>query len=208
MRLNAEAFEKLLSQLDADREKAGEKYEQLRTRLVRFFEWRGAENPQELSDESLDRVSIKLAQGELIFDLSGYVYGVARNVLRESWEKLQRERAGLENAVEQSILPHQTFPEQDEETEKRRIYDCLEGCLAKLSDENRELILAYYQQEKGAKIQNRRLLASRLKIPINALRIRVFRIRERLEACVRECAGTDLLKYISQNTTLNERDEE
>jgi RNA polymerase sigma factor (sigma-70 family) len=208
MRLNAEAFEKLLASLDSDREKAGEKYEQLRTRLLRFFEWRGAESPDELSDETLDRVSLKLFQGELILDLSGYVYGVARNVLRESWEKQQRQRSVIEAVAEQALVSRETEGVSDDAEQEIEILRCLERCLGKLSAENRELIIAYYQQEKGAKIQNRRQLASRLGIPINALRIRVFRIRERLELCVRQCAGNDLMKYISRNTTLNEREKE
>lgn len=38
--LTANAFTKLLNRLDADRERAGEEYEDLRLTLVRFFEWR------------------------------------------------------------------------------------------------------------------------------------------------------------------------
>jgi len=48
------------------------------------------------------------------------------------------------------------------------------------------LILRYYQGEQRAKIENRRALAERLGLTINALRIRASRIRSRLEACVIE----------------------
>jgi len=64
---------------------------------------------------------------------------------------------------------------------------CLRGCLETLSNENRELILEYYQGEKREKIQNRKRLMERLGIPVNTLRMRALRLRERLQGCVEEC---------------------
>jgi DNA-directed RNA polymerase specialized sigma24 family protein len=66
---------------------------------------------------------------------------------------------------------------------ERRL-DCLERCLAELSPADRELIDQYYRGETRAKIENRRRLAEERGIPLNALRIRMLRIREKLEACV------------------------
>ena len=40
--LTQEAFDQLLNLLDHDRELAAEKYERLRRRLLRVFEWRGS----------------------------------------------------------------------------------------------------------------------------------------------------------------------
>ncbi len=48
--LTSETFAALLFSLDADRERAGEKYEDLRRTLIRFFEWRGAPFPEEHAD--------------------------------------------------------------------------------------------------------------------------------------------------------------
>jgi DNA-directed RNA polymerase specialized sigma24 family protein len=56
-----------------------------------------------------------------------------------------------------------------------------------LSPDNRELILQYYNGEKGEKIQNRKKLLDRLGIPVNTLRMRALRLRERLQGCVEEC---------------------
>jgi DNA-directed RNA polymerase specialized sigma24 family protein len=64
---------------------------------------------------------------------------------------------------------------------------CLRSCLQTLSNENRELILEYYQGEKREKIQNRKRLMERLGIPVNTLRMRALRLRERLQGCVEEC---------------------
>jgi hypothetical protein len=59
--------------------------------------------------------------------------------------------------------------------------------MMQLTPENRELLLTYYQEEKQAKIDSRRKFAENLNIPLNALRIRVFRLRETLRACVLAC---------------------
>src|ERR671938_30866 len=61
--LTAEAFTKLLARLDPDRERAGEKYEELRRTLVKFFEWRGAPFPEDQADETFNRVARKLDEG-------------------------------------------------------------------------------------------------------------------------------------------------
>lgn len=207
--LTPEAFERFLNSLDIDRDRAGEKYENLRVKLLRFFEWRGAIHPDLLADETLDRVSRKIIQGEVIYDIPGYVYGVARFVLRESWEKLQRERASHDSVDLSTVADHHAneLEEITIENEGERLTQCLDHCLDSLPAESRELILGYYQLERGAKIQNRRQLADRLGIPMNALRIRVFRIRERLETCVRNCLDKQgRVKWISGNPTHSKKE--
>ncbi len=62
-------------------------------------------------------------------------------------------------------------------------------CLKDLPDENRQLILEYYQGEKGDKIRNRKKLMERLGIPVNTLRMRALRLRERLQVCVEDCVS-------------------
>ena len=76
-------------------------------------------------------------------------------------------------------------PYEFEELEPR--VECLKLCLQSLSPENCEMILQYYQGEKGAKIENRKRLTDRFKIPLNTLRMRALRLRERLLACVEDC---------------------
>jgi len=43
--LTAQALDALLALLDSDRDRAGEKYEEIRLRLTRYFEWAGAQAP-------------------------------------------------------------------------------------------------------------------------------------------------------------------
>jgi hypothetical protein len=49
------------------------------------------------------------------------------------------------------------------------------------------LIIEYYQGERGTKIKNRKGLVERLGIPVNTLRMRALRLRERIRACVEDC---------------------
>jgi len=75
---------------------------------------------------------------------------------------------------------------------KEQRLDCLERCLDQLSPNDREVIRTYYTGDTGIKIQNRRQLAESLGIPINALRIRALRIREKLEDCVETCLSNGI----------------
>jgi hypothetical protein len=56
-----------------------------------------------------------------------------------------------------------------------------------LPPETRELIQRYYQGQGRATIENREDQARELGITGRALRIRVFRIRQNLEACIQDC---------------------
>src|SRR6516165_9977310 len=94
--IEGKTFEGLLEWLDSDRARAGERYEIIRRKLVKFFEWRGAAEAADLADRTIDRVSLKLEEGGVRREEnpSAYFYGVARNILKESWaEDAQRGRA-------------------------------------------------------------------------------------------------------------------
>jgi DNA-directed RNA polymerase specialized sigma24 family protein len=72
--------------------------------------------------------------------------------------------------------------------------DCFHGCLNGLPDEQRSLILSYYEGERSGKIENRQELAAELKIPLNALRIRAHRIRRTIEDCIGKCTENAAMK--------------
>lgn len=182
--LGPEAFEKLLVTLDPDRDLAAEKYESIRRRLVQVFRWRGCSESEALADETIDRVSRKLEQGEEILaaDPAVYFYGVARNVLKEFWTEQRKEQT-----LERSAAPVREFPGAvrdlgEQEVDER--LECLDRCLARLPRENRELITMYYRSEKSGKIAERMELAKSLGLSPGALRIKAHRIRRQLEECV------------------------
>jgi len=180
--LNQEAFDKLLVAFDVDRETAGRKYLEIRNNLTRFFEWRGCSFPEDHADETINRMAKRVFEGEAILNHSGYAMGVARLLLLEINKGRQREQSAL---AEIGAAPDVYVPEDDDESR----LTCLRSCLQTLSPDNRELILQYYQGEKGEKIENRKKLLDRLGIPVNTLRMRALRLREKLQACVEECQG-------------------
>lgn len=188
--LSPEGFERLLARLDSDRERAGARYEILRRKLVRFFEWRGVPDPDELADETIDRVARRLAGGEEIAseDPGAYFHGVARNVLREHWDRTQRRPGDV--SIE-GDLPDVSRDDEGGADDEPRL-GCFERCLAALSPETRQLVLRYYTDEKRAKIDGRQQMAQALGIGLNALRIRMFRVRATLVECVRGCLGGEM----------------
>jgi DNA-directed RNA polymerase specialized sigma24 family protein len=175
--LTQDAFDLLLAQLDADRHEAGNKYEVLRRKLMKFFEWRGCSCPDDLADETMNRVARNLEAGEQIHNFVAYCVGTARHVFLESLRTRQRERE-LQDM-------QQSLPTSAEDPDLR--LGCLECCLRELSQEDFKLIVQYYEDNKQARIKARRNLAAQLEIPLNALRIRTHRIRVRLEDCVAKC---------------------
>ena len=180
--LTKEAFDRLLGMLDMDRERAGQKYEFVRLRLVKFFQWSGAIEPDVLADETLNRVARKIEEGANIYNLNAFIQGVAKLVKAESLRSPLRKHLDIEEAYGLAA----TIDEDPEKTERRV---CLDRCLGSLSDESREIIITYYENEKGVRIECRKQLAARLGITANALRINAHRIRMGLETCVKACLG-------------------
>ncbi len=175
--LTGEAFTKFLARLDAKPERAGEQYEVIRLALAKFFDWQGAFAPEDLADEVINRVARKIDEGDALRDVPSYCHGVARLVLLEHRKNFLNRRAEVEeiNAF--------AAAEQTAEGDERPEY--LEQCLQELPVESRQLVLRYYQDERRRKIDVRAAMADQLGIPLNALRSRVQRLRERLEQCVK-----------------------
>jgi len=180
--LTPESFDKLLVAFGGDRDAGGEKYLEIRSNLMRFFEWRGCSFPEDHADETINRIAKRIDEGEEILNPSGYAMGVARLLLLEIIKSRQREQSALTEMGTSSEAY-----EAPEDGDQR--LDCLQNCLQTLSTDNRELILEYYQGEKSEKIQNRKKLLDRLGIPVNTLRMRALRLREKLQTCVEECVS-------------------
>jgi DNA-directed RNA polymerase specialized sigma24 family protein len=185
--LTPEAFEALLRQLSPDRERAGELYEAIRHKLVRLFEWRGCAAPEDLADVTFNRVARRLAEGVELRsnDPYGYFCGVAHLVYKEVLRKAAREHQALASGE----WPPPAA-EEDEPSDAR--LECLRRCLAELPPDQRDLVLRYHQgnSDQGeSNIRNRQQLAREVGIQLNALRIRVHRVRRKLESCVQACLG-------------------
>ncbi len=171
---NQKAFDKLLAWLDPDRDKAGEKYNQIRFRLIRIFACQGCCEPENLADETLDVVMGKI--NWLVENYEGnpalYFFGVAK---KKHLEQLRRKP-----------LPNLPPPEPPPE-EIDRAAECLDDCLEKLTAEHRNLVVRYHEENKGAKIRLRKQMAAELGISINALRMKIFYLHSDLRQCVDLC---------------------
>jgi RNA polymerase sigma factor (sigma-70 family) len=177
--LSQESFDTLLDWLAGNRELAGQKYEEIRHRVIRIFAGRGCYEPEDLADETINRVASKVHEIRESYsgDPALYFYAVAKNIHKEY---LRRRPTHISPVV---LIDSS---KQDEQ------FRCLEECLDLLSADSRELVIQYYQEEKKAKIHQRKLLAQRLGIAPNALRIRACRIRASLLECVEKCLGQDV----------------
>src|SRR5262249_54062245 len=141
--LNGEAFELLLAALDPDRERAAAAYERLRERTIGLLRWWGALHPEELTDETLDRVARKLAEGVPIAapSFGAYVRGVARLVFYEAGRERVAPLTGRE------ALP----PVQPDDVEMAA--QCLDHCLASLPAPERQVLLRYYGPGKASTLR-------------------------------------------------------
>ena len=176
--LSQASFDQFLDLLDPDRDAAGLQYEALRTRVIKFFEWRSCSDADSLADESFDRVIRKISQGEDILDISRYMFGVAKLVYLESSKRQQREEPIIVDFPVNRVRPGDGDDAH---------LDCLEKCMSQVSSDNRNLILRYYSFDRQAKIDDRKRLADSLGLTLNALRIRALRIRAKIEECVMRC---------------------
>ena len=178
--LTQAAFDCFLAALDRDREKAGEKYEYIRLKLLKYFQWCGSDVPDIDADETINRVTRRIHEGQDVYNLNGYIYGVAKLVQAESLKRRNRRRA----LDEGSIIELSSI---DIEVELANYQECLERCLGSLNEEDREVITEYYRYKKIEKINCRKRLAARLGISLNTLRVKMHRQRMNLEACVEKC---------------------
>jgi DNA-directed RNA polymerase specialized sigma24 family protein len=183
------AFRRFLEWLDEGHDSKGERYLEMRRRLVRYFDHKQCITADDLADETLNRVARRLEEEGTITDATPahYCYIVAKFVFLEHLRQVQPEGSGDDSDYDSAgiAISNRSLPDQ---TEQKRL-DCLDQCLEKLIPDERSLILEYYRGEQGEKIQRRRELAAGLALSTNALSIRACRIRDRLEECVGKCSA-------------------
>lgn len=190
--LTEDAFSQLLTQLDPERERAAEKYEELRRKLMQFFKWRGCLQFEELADRTIDLVARKLAEGAELqaANPAALFYGVALNLLREHWRKSANEPGLLDDKLELEHPagdPEKLRQEEEALQEQETRLVCLRQCLRQLPAESVQLIKQYYSEGDVLNKEQRKQIAQRLNLSATALRSRAFRIRGELEQCINNC---------------------
>lgn len=180
------AFRRFLEWLDEGANSGGQKYLEIRRRLVSYFDRKNCPSSDELADETLERVARRLEEEGAITGASPahYCYIVAKYIFLEYQRRPLHRPVNLDAAAVPVAPPLE--PGDPAETRFR----CLDRCLQKLKPEERQLIVEYYRGDQRAKIEHRRRLAAQLDVSANALSIRACRIRDRLEKCVKSCCET------------------
>jgi RNA polymerase sigma factor (sigma-70 family) len=159
--------DRFLDLLDGDPREAERKYRVLRGKLGFYFQHNGCADPEDLADEVFSRVLRRNTEDvDICSGLSAYCFGIAERILleyrrRPSPEELPAEIPELESAsalglnrVEQHVLVGQ--------------------CLQCLPENERQILSRYYLEDRAS-------LAEELQLTGNGLRIRVFRIKRKLE---------------------------
>jgi DNA-directed RNA polymerase specialized sigma24 family protein len=178
------SFTRLLAWLDDGRDSQGARYIEMRERLVSYFDRRNRPAADVLADETFDRISRTLEESGriVVTPPARYCYVVARFVLLED---IRRTKPTVAFDERQSIFQMAPSTGSDDRTE--RSLECLNACLGRMKPNDRDLIVEYYRDAKRQRIDQRRAIAAKLGITMNALGIRIWRLRASLQSCVGNC---------------------
>lgn len=169
----------LLDWLHEDRDEAGAIYVKLLERLA--FTFRLFDDPDEIANEVIDRVCQNLQDGKV--DKTGkaanYIYGVARNVKRE---KFRRKKVFL--SFDPDIKINELEPDKVDEEELEKLCNAAKDCINEAGENGKIFMKYYFGTESADKFDYRKELARENGMKIKALRVKVLRIRAKLEECV------------------------
>jgi DNA-directed RNA polymerase specialized sigma24 family protein len=159
----------LLAVFDSDPKRAEERYRELHQKLVRYFEWNQAADPEDMAQEALKRGITRLQEGQRITtdDPAGYFFGIARNLVREGWNARKTE------PLEDQPLPSAQPSFRSLNPSEQAIF--LRQCLRTLPKDDMEMLIAYVEGNGEA-------WGQRAGLEPGALRLRIHRLRKRLES--------------------------
>ncbi len=180
------AFARLLRWLDDGEDSHGAQYMEMRRRLVAYFERRGRTGADALVDDTFNRIGRTLERSGVIVTRppARYCFIVARYVFLEDVRR-ERRCVAFDDGRGDLEADADMLERSATMAEREHRLACLESCLSRLTPQQRELVIEYYRGAKRQRIGRRRELAGRLGISMNALSIRMSRLRDRLEACMR-----------------------
>ncbi len=171
-----EEFATFLAWLDPDPEVAGRKLNQIHVRLTRIFVSRGCIDAEDLADETINRVAVRIDKVKTTYsDPLRCLVGFADNVYREYLRDLRNT---------DKVKPPPS-PRPADVLEREDV--CLGNCMSKLPEAERELFTRYFQGSGRARIEARKELARERNLTDNALKIQIHHIRKKLRKCLEEC---------------------
>ncbi|MFL6255020.1 MAG: RNA polymerase sigma factor [Pyrinomonadaceae bacterium] len=165
-------LDKLFQLLEPDSRSIEEGFRQCRFKLVKFFAWRYCEDPDNLADETVSRLLKNVRDGQVISadNPYSYVYAIAVNVFKEYLRAKKKGAAQTDLSEARDVVIQQ---EAD---------DCKRQCFEQLPSEKRELLERYYQDD-----DSREDIAKEQGLSLNALRLKVHRIKQGLKRCREDC---------------------
>ena len=179
--LTAERFKHLIEWLGGSKD-SGEKYEEIRFKLIKYFSWSRCPNPEELADEAINIVASKLPQ--LAEDYEGdpayYFLGVARKLVKK------QESPELHVPLSPDLEAAGGDLKEDLSREAK-IKKCRRDCLRKLPEDKKKLIRLYYQKAGKHDEDFRETLAAEKNMKAGTLRVAISRIRQDLKNCFSKC---------------------
>ena len=173
-------FTRLLKFLSPeDSQEAGRLYLILHKKLTGFFKFKGTFDPDADAHETLERAGKRIIEGVDIPDITKYCLGIARYIAMEDKRKVGRETTSL---LEFARRQHDNDADQLE-----LITSLMKRCFDELAEDDRDLLNSYCQVLEGrARAEHRRQMAERLQASLSGLRVRVARLRQGLEDCVKK----------------------
>ena len=174
---SSQSLQALLQALSTGTDEPSAAYLKLRGTLIRFFQIKGEIEPESACDETIDRVALKLSQGIQIDDVTKYSFGVARFVFLERIRSAEKNRKAAQNFYEDRTTDH--------EKEDSAGYSAERECFDSLTFGDQDLLRSYFIDLPHEKlVEHRDKLVRDLNISQNNLRLKIFRLRQRLEKCV------------------------
>jgi hypothetical protein len=159
------ATARLMQWLDDGADTHGERYRELRRRLVGYFDRKNCEDPEELADETFLRIACTLEDGRAIDDTTPaqHCYDVARMVFLETLDCPPAAVGAAAPDVEDDVV-----------TVERRLQELPLG--------ERVLVVEYYRHPREQRDERRHRLAARMGITPAVLAKLAGSIRARLES--------------------------
>lgn len=174
---NHEPFETFLRWLSPDREQACKIYGEIMQKMCRYFVRKGCHDSEELAGETRERVVKIINAGQEYPKPEALFYSVASKVWKENARKPRSEPLPSDDVLR--VTPQET-------DKKERQSHCLGRCLEQLSESDRDLITNYYQVRGRSNTEARKRLIAEHGGQ-NTLRVKAFRIRLKLRACIDSC---------------------
>ena len=170
-----DSFEEMLEKLEPTAPTPQAAYKQCRSKMVKFFQWRGCEDSAALADETIARYFEQHSSGTQIDPdkLYSYMYAIALHVFYEFLRKKKKADRIRDKIKDLWHLPALV-------SNKR--WECQKHCLEQLESDKEDLLGRYYLTNDEPKD-----IAIDMGITVGTLRLRIHRIKQELRTCCEDC---------------------